>query len=69
MESAVFKVSGMTCQGCVRHVQRALAKLDGVGSTAVDVGRVRLEFAPERVTREAIAAALTEAGYAAVPEV
>ena len=65
---AVFTVSRMTCGGCVRHVQRAIAKLDGVSDSEVSIGRVRLSFAPDKLTREAIAAALAEAGYPAVPE-
>ncbi len=67
-EEATFNVSGMTCQGCVRHVQRALGKLDGVAESEVGIGRVRLSFARDKLTREQIAAALADAGYPAVPE-
>ncbi|MBL8719949.1 MAG: heavy-metal-associated domain-containing protein [Myxococcales bacterium] len=65
---AKFQVSGMSCQGCVRHVQRALGKIEGVGAAEVSVGHVSLEYTPEKVTREVIAAALAEAGYPAIPE-
>lgn len=67
-KEAKFQVQGMSCQGCVRHVQRALSRVDGVGATVVSVGHVTLEYTPDKVSREAIAAALAEAGYPALPE-
>lgn len=60
----VMQVEGMTCQGCVRAVTRALQRLDP--NAAVDVnlesGRVRVSTT---ATPEAVAQALDIAGYEA----
>jgi copper chaperone CopZ len=35
--SQTFSVTGLTCQGCVKHVAEALGALDGVESVSVDL--------------------------------
>lgn len=60
----IFKVSGMTCGNCVRHVTEALKPLPGVDSVEVDLptGRVVVQGAADG---PALIAALDEAGYPA----
>lgn len=64
MTTSTFKVSGMTCGSCVRHVRTALAPLAGVESVEVDLasGQARVTGT---VDARQIIAALDEAGYPA----
>lgn len=58
-----FDVQGMTCQHCVRAVQDAVQALDAQAQVTVDLpaGRVAVHSSQPR---EALAAAIAEAGYA-----
>ncbi|CAM4343649.1 copper ion binding protein [Nocardia ninae] len=57
-------VTGMTCGHCVSSVREEVGKIDGVTSVAVDLssGLLKIESSAP-VEREAIAAAVDEAGY------
>jgi copper chaperone CopZ len=70
MVRATFKVSGMTCGNCVKHVTKALGKVPGVAEPSVDLasGRVELNYDPTQSTPEAIAEALGKAGYPATAQ-
>ncbi|MCU0654264.1 MAG: heavy-metal-associated domain-containing protein [Polyangiaceae bacterium] len=59
-----FLVAGMTCQACVRRVQRAIEGLDGVRSVQIDLasGRVTVEHEPARQL-EGVAQAIQRSGY------
>ena len=61
-----LKISGMSCQHCVRAVEEALRAVAGVGAVAVDLtsGTARVDG---EVDREALVAAVTAAGYEAAP--
>ncbi len=61
-------VSGMSCDGCVRHVRKALEKLPGVEAKSVVVGAAEIAYDPAQVKPEQITAAVTKAGYPAVLE-
>ncbi len=67
---AALSVNGMNCASCVSHVTRAIQNVPGV--TACDVnlarGRAGVTFDPARTTADAIALAVTEAGFPAAPE-
>ena len=65
----VLEVMGMTCPSCVRHVNAALADLDGVGKVEVRLrdGKVVVQYDPERVQVSALIEALSEAGYESTP--
>lgn len=60
-----FSVTGMTCDNCVRHVEKALRRVAGVSSVTVDLEsqKATIEYDPATATREAMAAAVKEAGY------
>ncbi len=64
-ETLNLRVTGMTCGGCENAVTRTLMKLGGV--TAVKASHagqsVRVDFAPESVTPEAIRSAIEALGY------
>lgn len=63
-ESLILHVSGMTCNNCVNHVEKALRGTPGVTVAKVDLKR---ETATVRtkpgVARAALVAAVKEAGY------
>lgn len=62
MTTQTYHVNGMTCGGCVRHVEKALRATPGVAEVQVD-----LAAATATVTGEAdfqtLSARLAEAGY------
>ena len=66
MISAVYQVTGMTCDHCVRAVSGELASLDGVREVMVDLapgGASAVTVTSEwPLTTEAVEAALDEAG-------
>ena len=59
-----FSVPEVSCQHCVNAITGEVKRLPGVENVTVDLGtkRVRVE-ADERVTPEAVVAAINEAGY------
>ncbi len=67
MANITLTVKGMSCGGCVRHVETALKKVPGVGTVAVDLaaGKATVEFDGAKTTPEALAKAVTAAGYPA----
>jgi copper chaperone len=67
MENATLKISGMTCQGCVRSVTRVLEALPGVEDVAVSLerGEARLRYDPARTGIPALRKAVEDAGYEA----
>lgn len=58
-------IGGMTCASCVRRVERGIAKLSGVVDVAVNLASAtaRVRFLPQTVQQEAIAQAVSQAGY------
>ena len=68
-KETILDVDGMTCSSCVRHVEHALAGLDGIDKVEVNLkdGRVRVEQSSARTTVDQMIEALGEAGYGARP--
>jgi copper ion binding protein len=62
--TSTWTVTGMTCGHCVASVTEELQEVDGVQDVAVtlETGEVVVTSA-EPLTREAVEAAVTEAGY------
>lgn len=60
-----LKISGMSCQNCVRHVTEALKSVKGVTEVAVDLvsGDAKVEHA--NGSTDLLIEAVTEAGYEA----
>lgn len=62
METRIYRVTGMTCGGCAKHVEKALRGVAGVATVTVDLakGTAAVEgTAPF----EAMAASVAAAGY------
>ncbi len=66
----MFGVEGMTCASCVRRVEKALAKVDGVQEASVNLAteQARVLFDPARVERAQLVQAITRAGYSVRPQ-
>jgi copper chaperone CopZ len=65
MNQITIAIQGMSCGGCVRNVQQALAALPGVRVDAVAVGSAAVSYDPGVTNRDAIVAAIARAGYTA----
>ncbi|HEY3400880.1 MAG TPA: heavy metal-associated domain-containing protein [Geothrix sp.] len=62
MDTKTYRVTGMTCGGCARHVDKALRATPGVTEVAVDAARGTAEVTGT-ASFEALAAQVAEAGY------
>jgi len=64
---ATFAVEGMTCASCTVTVRTAAKRVEGVydARAEADEGRAWASYDPQRTNPEAIARAITEAGYSA----
>ena len=69
LPNVTLAIVGMTCGSCARHVQKALAELDGVQEADIDRGRAQavVTYDPTLVGPAAMAQAIEDAGYAATP--
>ncbi|HEX9924658.1 MAG TPA: HAD-IC family P-type ATPase [Anaerolineae bacterium] len=58
-------VQGMTCAGCVSHVEGALKELPGVSGVAVNLAtnKASLDYDPSQVTLPDLTRAIDQAGY------
>ena len=67
MSTSIWTVTGMTCGHCVSAVTEEVSAIEGVESVDVDLetGAVTVAAAADP-TREQMAAAVDEAGYALV---
>lgn len=59
-----YTVTGMTCGHCVAAVTQEVGEIEGVSNVQVDLDSGSLSFdSAGEVSREAVAAAVEEAGY------
>jgi Cu+-exporting ATPase len=70
LPEAAFSVEGMNCASCVAHVSKAVRSLPGIASVDVNLarGRAVVKFDPAQSDANKIAAAITDSGYSAQPE-
>lgn len=71
MENKTFVISGMTCAACVRAVERAVKKLDGIAEASVNIATEKLviEMDPDKLDKGDIIQAVEKAGYGAEEEI
>jgi copper chaperone len=64
-QSIELKVGGMTCQGCVRSVEKKLAGVAGVQSAKVDLeaGKASVEYDPAKTGAAALIGAVEQIGF------
>lgn len=69
MKKATFDVSGMTCSACSGRVERAVARLGGVGDVSVNLLKndMAVTFDEAALSTDDIALAVERAGYGAAP--
>jgi copper chaperone len=67
METAIVKVNGMTCGGCVGSVTRVLKALPGVATAEVSLenGEAKVSFDPTLASLTQLREAIENAGYEA----
>ncbi|AFA71569.1 heavy metal transport/detoxification protein [Gordonia polyisoprenivorans VH2] len=64
MASETYTVTGMTCGHCAASVREEIEEIPGVQNVDVTVDSGRVEVTSETpLDREAVARAVTEAGY------
>jgi copper chaperone len=65
METAVLKVNGMTCMGCVAGVKKVLMAIDGVQSVDVSLEKAQatIGYDAARVRPAQFKTAIDDAGY------
>lgn len=62
---AQLPIEGMTCASCVRRVERALSKVEGVSSAGVNLAteRATVKYDPAKVSPADLRSAVEKAGY------
>ena len=67
LRTATLDVKGMTCAACPITVRKVLKRVPGVADAAVDLktGTAEVKFDPDWVQPDAIAKAVTGAGFPA----
>jgi copper chaperone CopZ len=60
---ATLEIKGMHCDACVRRVEEALKKVEGVSNPEVKIGEAKAEFDSARVSPQVLAQAIAQAGY------
>jgi Cu+-exporting ATPase len=62
----LLPIQGMTCASCVRRVEKALGRVEGVSEANVNLAteRAHVVFDPSRASVESMRAAVEKAGYA-----
>lgn len=65
MRSVDVVVEGMTCGSCVRRVQSALARVDGVVVERIDRAGARVAVDEALASEDDLVRAVEQAGYAA----
>ena len=62
MKTETYKIQGMTCGGCAKHVEKALRSVPGVTGVVVDVAQGTAAV-DGTASFEAMAASVAVAGY------
>ena len=68
MATVKLAITGMSCDGCVRHVTKALSRVPGVTVKQVTVGHATVEYGGQADMLAAMVKAIDDAGYQARPE-
>jgi P-type Cu+ transporter len=67
--TCTLDIGGMTCASCVRHVEKALSRIDGVDSAEVNLATevATVSFDPQTAGLSELTAAVAAVGYTATP--
>ncbi|MBT3274130.1 MAG: heavy-metal-associated domain-containing protein [Spirochaetales bacterium] len=58
-----IQIDGMHCESCAGSVRGALEAVEGVEYVDVSVGKARVNFIPQIISRDLIEKAIDETGY------
>jgi len=62
MENKIYRIQGMTCGGCAKHVEKALRSVPGITGVTMDVAKGTATVTGE-APLDAMAKSVSEAGY------
>ena len=67
--TCTLDIGGMTCASCVRHVEKALSRIDGVDRAEVNLATeaATVSFDPQTAGLSELTTAVAAAGYTATP--
>ena len=65
MKKTTIRITGMTCQHCVKTVEREIGELDGIKSAKVDLSKNQgaFEFDEKKIDEKKIKDAIKDIGY------
>jgi copper chaperone CopZ len=65
IQTAEFKIKGMTCEGCTEHINSELSKVTGVieYNTSYEKGNSLVKFDISKTSIDSIASAINKTGY------
>ena len=65
MQTELLKVTGMTCDGCIRNVTKALKAVNGVGDVTVSLsaGDATVQYDERLTSPDQLKSAVKSAGY------
>ena len=63
MKTQELKIEGMSCGHCVMSVKKELGKVPGIVVDDVQIGKAKIQYDESKVTEQALARAIDEAGY------
>jgi copper chaperone len=66
MTDVTLKIEGMSCQHCVKSVEKALLTMEGIRSAEIAVGSATMAYDESKTDRDAIVAAIQGEGYKVV---
>ena len=61
-----LSIKGMTCQGCVKGVERALSEVDGVKKVKVDLDKNEAIIEGQGLDLKSLVTAVEEKGFSAL---
>ena len=65
MQTEHFKITGMTCGGCVAKVTQAHKAVSGVGDVSVSLAQheATVQYDAQKASSDQLISAITQAGY------
>lgn len=71
IQTAEFKIKGMTCEGCAEHINSELSKVAGVieFNTSYEKANSNVKFDNSKTSVDSIAAAINRTGYKVISQI
>lgn len=63
-----FMIDGMSCGGCVNSLTRVLKSVPGIEPLKIEVGKASLRLDSDKVSADAVKAAIERAGFELIRE-